>query len=327
MTSLRELLSHSKPVLIVVAGVLIGALPAPSQPPPGASHPCKMSVAQGFVEFRRAQFQPAMEHFQDALAGTETCIVEARLGMAITFNGLNDHKKAVAEARWVLQATDDPELLGEAHYQVGRGLHKRGSRMTQQKQEAEAAFLQAVDVTAGKHRAAVRALSRIYQETRRDEDLTALQKRFPDLRLRSRDDRPRVGPAPSKNAASLDCGVQTEAEWNQDVPKFWGEDGAQTEGYTAPERTLTPVPRYPKKARREQISGAVPYQALIDTHGVVVKVKILESLHPDLDLSVLEAVCKQAYVPASNPAGETSVAFIRDAHTFELETPKAKHPD
>ena len=302
-------------ILIAVGCVL--TLPSPS--PAGSSHPCKMAVAEGFIEFRRAQFQQAMAHFEEALGGTEACIVEAHLGKAVTYNGLNDHKKAITEARWVLQATDDPELLAEAHYQIGLALHQRGSRMTKQKAEAEAAYQRAVEVSGGEHRGAIRALSRIYLETRRDDDLADLQERFPDLRISSRADRPRLRPQNSKKTVSLDCEVETDAEWNDDVPRFWGEDGAESKGYAAPVRTRDPPPKYPRKARRQGIAGTVTYQALIDAKGVVVKVKILESPHPDLDHTVLEAVCRQAYDPAKDPQGEPAVAFIRDGHEFELE--------
>ncbi len=310
---------HLQIFAVIVSCLWVVASSASGQNPPGASHPCKMSVAQGFIEFRRAQFQQAMSRFEEALGGTEQCVVEARLGKAVTYNGLNDHKKAVAEAQWVLQATDDPELLSEAHYQIGRGLHKRGTRMTQQKAAAETAFQQAVEISNGDHRGAIRGLSRIYLETQRDDELAALQKRFPDLHLSNRASKARLRPESSKKTVSLDCEVETDAEWNQAVPRFWDETGAESKGYVAPVRTLDPQPKLTKKARRLKIAGNVTYQALVDTVGVVVKAKILESPNPTVDLSVLEAVCRQAYVPARDPEGEASVAFIRGAHQLVPE--------
>lgn len=275
-----------------------------------------MAVAQGFIEVRRAQFQQALAQFESALGGSEDCLVEARLGKAVTFNALNDHKKAVAEARWVVQSTEDPELVSEAYYQIGRGLHKRGSRRTPQKAEAETAFSEAVAISGGEHRGAVRALARIYQETGRDDDLGALQSRFPELRLSGRPSKARLRPAPKEKVTALDCEVETQAEWNEDVPRFWGEAGAESEGYAAPVRTEDPAPKFSKKIRRQKIEGSVSYQALIDAEGRVVKAKILESPRPDVELPVLQAVCQQEYDPAKDPDGKASVAFVRGSYSL-----------
>ena len=343
---------------ILAAGLVV--LPIAAAPLAGSeadSQPCKLALAQGFIEFRRAQFERALQLFEQAQGGSAACVVEARLGKAFTYNGLNDHKKARVEASWVLGSTDDPELLSEAHYQLGLGLHKRGSRMTKAKAAAEAAFLQAVEVSDGEHRGAIRALARLYRETRRDDDLTDLQGRFDNVKVLSRSQqralmqRPRPAPPVTASVTDSETGDEAEAadddtepegtdpetapepaepgptqvcegrtlpDPEQEVLHFGGPDGAEKLGYVKPETIEAPTPQYTESTRRERVQGVVVYELLIGVDGDVLQVSILASLHPELDQSVIDNGCQFRFTPAETPDGEPIPASVSRTTRFSV---------
>ncbi|MEM7350551.1 MAG: energy transducer TonB [Acidobacteriota bacterium] len=316
-----------------------------AQPP--NSQPCKLAVAEGYIEFRRAQFDRALQRFNEALGGSATCVLEARLGKAVTYNGLNDHKEALLEAQWVLGATEDPELLAEAQYQIGLGLHKRGARMTPKKAEAEAAFLRAAELSDGEHRGAVRALARIYRETQRDDDLVALQEQYDNVKVRSRaeqrklmqqprppkpktadaaDEGAAAGPNPTYEELLADavagetrlCKGKQLPDAEQEILHFGGPDGAEQRGYAKPQHLNTPVFRYTDKARKERVRGPVILELLVGPEGDVLQVKVLRTLHPDLDASAIQGSCEYRFTPAETPDGEPIPATVLRTVNFNV---------
>ncbi|MCP3961707.1 MAG: energy transducer TonB [bacterium] len=291
------------------------------------AQPCEMAVAQGFLELHRARFPAALTQFDQALGGSEECVIEAHLGKASTYNASNDHKQARVEAEVVLRATDDPELLAEAHYQVGVALHKRGSRMNKKKAEAEAAFQRAVEVSGGEHRGAIRALWRLYQETRREDDLTALKERFPEVKVLTRGERLRAGKPPPKKAEEAepkkpDCLTDVTTGWDQELPQFLGEDDPEARGFVAPRLTAGGQPGYTDEAREAGIQGSVEVEALLDVKGNVTQVRVLKRLHPDLDEAAIIAACGFAFEPARTPEGEPTAAYVLGVFEFRLPAPE-----
>ena len=290
-------------------------------PATAPAQPCKMSVAQGFLELQRARFPAALTQFDQALSGVDECVAEAHLGKASTYNAMNDHKLAVAEAQRVFGLTDDAEVLAETHYQVGVALHRRGSRMNKKKAEAEAAFRRAIDVSGGEHRGAIRALWRLLDETRRKDDLAALQERFPGMQVLSRGERMRSARSNKKGGARKGppCRTDDNAGWDDDLPYFLADENPEAEGYAPPRLTAGGKPEYTDAARKEGIEGRVEIQARIDTEGHVIQVRVLKSLHPDLDAAAVEAACQFEFEPARSPEGEPTAAFLRGVFDFAPE--------
>ena len=68
---------------------------------------------------------------------------------------------------------------------------------------------------------------------------------------------------------------------------------------TAMPRAVKEVrPKYPKRAKEQQISGSVIFEILIDKQGIVRQVKLLRGLHPELDKLAQEALMQFVFRPA-----------------------------
>jgi len=176
------------------------------------SHPCMMALAQGSLEERRAQFQQALVLFEQARK-EPLCEVEAQIGLARTLNSMNEHKDALAAGEWVVDHSDDSDLLAEAYYEIGRALHKPGKRMTEDKTAAEEAYRKAVEQSEGRHRGAIRALMRLYQETRQEDRLAEIQEQHPDIRASTRAQqirtvRAKKKPAPAAGESAAAAGKE-----------------------------------------------------------------------------------------------------------------------
>ncbi len=287
-----------------------------------SSHPCMMALAQGSLEERRAQFDRALALFKEARK-EPLCEVEAQIGMARTFNSMNDHKDALAAAGWVLEHSEDPELLAEAQYEIGRALHKPGRRKTKDKTAAEQAFLQAVEHSEGRHRGAVRALMRLYEETRQEDRLAKLQERFPEIRASTRAKqmravRPKKKSAPAAGKlveSSLDCAtkkITTSGVWELDLPRFCGPE-PEEESVSPPSPVEIPRPESPED---DETSGTVELEVLISSEGDIEAVRISSGLSPGLDTAALDAACRSRFEPAKDAEGEPTRSYFCGAINF-----------
>jgi outer membrane biosynthesis protein TonB len=289
------------------------------------SHPCMMALAQGSLEERRAQFQQALVLFEQARK-EPLCEVEAQIGLARTLNSMNEHKDALAAGEWVVDHSDDSDLLAEAYYEIGRALHKPGKRMTEDKTAAEEAYRKAVEQSEGRHRGAIRALMRLYQETRQEDRLAEIQELHPDIRASTRAQQLRtvtaikeapapaaeesaeaLGPEPVPDAVkqqmlgpavpggSRDCSTRkAEAppgSWELDLLRFCGP-GTDNNTGRRPHKVSAVQPQYTEKDRKARTQGLLEFEALVDADGEVEAVRILRSLSPGLDESTRDAVCK-----------------------------------
>lgn len=309
-----------------------------------SSHPCMMALAQGSLEESRAQFSEALALFEQARK-EPVCEVEAQIGMARTFNGMNEHKKAVAAAEWVLGHSDDAELLAEAQYEIGRALHKPGRRMNAGKTAAAEAYRQAVELSEGRHRGAVRALMRLYEETRQEDLLAEIQERYPDIRASTRARRMRTvtakkkaaPPAPGEPApgaqepleggdvtvvSSRDCATRKEAAaldtWTLDLPRFCGP-GTDSDTGNRPSKVDAPQPQYTEEDRKARNQGAVEFEALAGADGKIEAVRIVASVSPGLDKSALDAVCKWRFEPAEDAEGRPARYYYCGTVNFRLQ--------
>ena len=296
------------------------------------SHPCMMAVAQGSLEERRARFPEALALFDQARQ-EPVCQVEAQLGMARTYNSMNDHKDAIAAARWVLANSEDPELQVEAHFEIGRALHKPGRRKTKDKQAAEAAFLQAVELSEGEHRASVRALLRLYEETRQEEKRAEFQERYPEIKASTRARQLKLVTAKKKKGGrgagevwmpveggSVDCATRAAApdeDWQLELPRYCEVADDEVPG-TRPKKVSAAQPQYTEADRKARVQGVVSFEARIDAEGKVEKVRILEGLSPGLDMGTVAAVCQWTFEPAKDAEGEASGSYLCGAANFAL---------
>jgi protein TonB len=81
--------------------------------------------------------------------------------------------------------------------------------------------------------------------------------------------------------------IEPEAE----TPEFVAYD-------TPPRPKARVEPEYPSIAKQAGIEGTVILQLLVDTGGKVLKVKVLRSLHPELDRAAIDAAYRTTFYPA-----------------------------
>lgn len=81
--------------------------------------------------------------------------------------------------------------------------------------------------------------------------------------------------------------IEPEAE----TPEFVAYD-------TPPRPKARVEPRYPDIAKQAGIEGTVILQLLVDTSGKVLNVKVLRSLHPELDKAARDAAYQTTFYPA-----------------------------
>lgn len=78
-------------------------------------------------------------------------------------------------------------------------------------------------------------------------------------------------------------------------------------------RLPTPVqqvkPLYPEKCKKEKIEGSVILEVGIDEEGNVINVRVLKSVHPDLDNAALDSVKKWKYKPVIKGEEPVPVVF------------------
>ena len=70
---------------------------------------CRELLDLGLLEERRARFSEALAALDQARRDP-ACRDAAEVGLARAHNSMNDHKKALAAARWVLDNSVDPKL-------------------------------------------------------------------------------------------------------------------------------------------------------------------------------------------------------------------------
>jgi TonB family protein len=246
----------------------------------------------------------------------------------------------VTAAEWVVGHSDEPELLAEAYYEIGRALHKPGRRMTKEKTAAEEAYRQAVERSEGRHRGAIRALMRLYEETLQEDRLAEIKERFPDVRASTRAQQlravapkkkpapaaaagePRAGDDPRAAGSSRDCSTRDAVAppelWKLDLPRFCGP---ARDGDTArrPEKISAPQPQYTEEDRKARRQGAVEFEALAGADGGIEAVRIVASISPGLDEATLDAVCKWRFDPAKDAEGKPLRTYYCGAVNFRLQ--------
>jgi len=94
------------------------------------------------------------------------------------------------------------------------------------------------------------------------------------------------------------------------------DDGC-TEKPTKPKALHVPEPGYSESARSAGIAGVVRVEASIDREGIVSNVRVLSSLHPDLDTAALRAI-EQATFEPSRHCGKPIPATFKISITFTL---------
>jgi len=70
---------------------------------------------------------------------------------------------------------------------------------------------------------------------------------------------------------------------------------AETEVIIPPKPVLQTIPVYPEKVKAEKIEGTVVLEVSTDKNGNVDKVRVLKSLHPELDKAAQDALMKWKY--------------------------------
>jgi tetratricopeptide (TPR) repeat protein len=326
-----------------LVALLFSNLDGTAQAPAGN---CKMALAQGHHEVRRAQNKKALELFREALADP-SCAGEAQLGLATAYNADNDHKKAHQAAEAALRLLEDAELLAEAHYQVGLSLDRRGARMTPKKEQAVKAFEQALELSDGEHRGAVRALLRIFKETHAEERQATLEKRFPGVKVSTRAEQRRALRPPPKKAPEETAEVAPEPpgelpEWERvgdgeiydcktreritpeelevRLAKYSGEGPRQwDEMASRPEKIDFPIAQYTEKDRKSKVNGVVIVQALIETDGTIPLVRILKGLTEGLNFESVKAICRARFDPARDASGEPVPVYYNLTNNFRLQ--------
>lgn len=308
---------------------------------------CKMLLAEGRLETRRAHFPEAVEIYERALTFPQ-CASEAQLGLAETYNGMNRHKEALAMAESALRSAGGSELAALAHHQIGLALDVRGRRLNSRKKRAMAAFEQAVELSGGQLEPAIRALMRIYRETGQDDELAALEERFPKVRSSSRAEqvqqmqearKKRLAKSPPASAAEAAGPTADATEGPTTATQTWTLDclsRERTEGLATDASVLAPTaedwqnglvrpkkveayqPQYTERARKERIGGVVIGEVLIDEQGVTRSARLVRGLHPDLDASALDSLCSHRWLPAKTSDGKALAIYYQLTVNFNI---------
>lgn len=321
-------------VLVALAWI---AVPGWGQPPANTTS-CKMLLAQGTVESHRAHFPEAEESFRQA-ALDEKCRVEAHLGLAETFNGMNRHQDALAAAQVVLDSNPEGDLAVLAYYQLGLAQDRRGRRLNAKKRRAVDAYRKAMDLSDGEHENSVRALMRIYRETRQEDELAALEARFPELRIASRAQQKRrarttgstqLDHLASESAATAGSGLAYDCgggkfidgfDWQAAMPVFdsYARSGEEAAATGKPLLIENPSPQYTEAARRQRLQGTVRWQIAVDAEGAPGYARILKSLLEDLDVSALQAACRTRWQPLMDAEGTAGPFYVTGHSNFRLQ--------
>jgi len=90
-----------------------------------------------------------------------------------------------------------------------------------------------------------------------------------------------------------------------------------TDIVTAPARTRTAIPEYPRVARAAQLEGDVLLEAIVTADGKVTNVSVVRSVHPLLDESARKAVRQYEYTPGRRN-GVPESATIRLTVSFRM---------
>lgn len=305
---------------------------------------CKMSLAQGFLDVRRAQYESALELFKEALLGGGDCLVEAHLGLATTYNAMNDHKRALEAAKTALLYAEDKEVLAEIHYQIGLAYDHRGKKMDKKKAQAVESFERVLELVEGEHPGAIRSLLRIHKEVKDTARVAALEAKYPGYRVATRAEQRRTvrttrrapkaaeevqavagSPAPNFTKTGetpfYDCSNLRPLEPEEAEELFEGlMGGARQVGgeIQKPEKVEAKQPQYTESARKARVQGVVITQAVIDTEGTVPIIKILEGLPEGLNEEAIKAICSWRFSPA-RLADEPVAVYYQLTVNFRLQ--------
>lgn len=89
----------------------------------------------------------------------------------------------------------------------------------------------------------------------------------------------------------------------------------------------TVVPEYPKQALKEKVSGVAVAEIVVSEEGTVINVKILESPHKSINLSMKEALKKWRFKPytikgiAQKVTGKITFYFVIENEKSKVESP------
>ena len=285
---------------VLLAAGLAGAPVAAAERPA-----CRQAVDQGLLEERRARFPAALAALDQARQDP-ACAAAAQAALARTYNSMNDHKSALAAGRWALAHSDDPAVRSAASYEIGRALYKPGRRLSKQKTAAAEAFADAVELSAGEHEKAVRALMRIYRETRQQEKVAELEERYPEVRVKTfaeqrRAIAPKMPAAGAAGAAKLPrfCDSGKTAVFDPSLPHFWDPGNAADQGYQAPTKQTGATP----EIEEVEVEGVVRFAVKVDAEGAAEAVGILAGLTPEIDEAVIEAALPPRHRPRRRAGG------------------------
>lgn len=250
--------------------------------PSRAEVPCERALADADVRMRSAQYREALAGFEVLIGGA--CDVEAQLGRASVLTSMGQRKQALAAADRAFAATDDPRLQARARFERGRALHERGRKLAKKRLAAERAYLEAIERAGGDFDAAVRALARLYRETKQDDKLAALGERNDRLRLRDRKAQHELAIAQDRKDAKAARALvdrcrkakRDDPSWKAALPGFT-DDGAEpgTDGFQAPIASKRPAISYPGALREAGLEGAVDVQMRLDAKGQVIAARVL----------------------------------------------------
>ena len=86
---------------------------------------------------------------------------------------------------------------------------------------------------------------------------------------------------------------------------------------TLPRPTKERRPQYPSNAMRERVQGWVEMEVVVKDDGKVGAVRMIKTLHPELDEAAIEAVRQWEFEPAKR-AGKAIPVMVNIEMTFRL---------
>lgn len=251
---------------------------------PAAAHPSKDDVNHRIevatAAFQSGKFRRALHEFQEADRASGGSSWEAVVGVVSSELKLGRFEMAKANARRLLTLAETSEELGLTNHLLGTALAS-----SDQLEEAEKAFRQALELRAGRpHRTRVSLATVLCRRGREDEAMSLL------------DDEGY-------------CAEQAVPTWKRTYKRkpVRVDDGGLV---SPPVKISGPDPVYTRASREEWIQGNVILDSIIGPDGNVKCVRVLEGLPGGLSCSAAVAVMDWKFEPATEDGVPVEVAYV-----------------
>jgi TonB family protein len=243
------------------------------------------ALEKGRALMRAGDFKAAVKPLEKAERLSGGPSLEALTSLASCFDHLGEFEAAERYSRMAIAASVAPADRARSLNLLGLTLLLGAGSDAQRLAGAEAAFREVLEVTDGQANAARYNLAEVLDRLERVDEarnvLSDYLERLPE------DKRDTEGPGLIQRMACLE-----RTDPSQPPLRSGGD-------VTRPEKVSGADPRYTKNARSQQIEGVLIVEAIIDRHGNVKGLELLQGLESELDEAALRALETWKFKPAT----------------------------